>query len=296
MPILTTSALSIDYEEHGSPSGPPVVLLHGFPDCKATWRSVIQHLLGLEHPTPRLIVPSLRGYGDTRVLPGQEPTGIRAALGTDVLDLLDALGIERALLVGHDWGARAAYTAAILAPERATAVVSLATAYTFAKGEVPSLEQAHAHWYQYLFQLEAGRDAYARDPQGFGAFLWRTWSPHWQFTPEQLREAQESWTKPDLIPIVLSYYRSRFGNVEPPARYAAAHQLLATRPPVPVPVLLALGGDDHCELPGSSDGLEAFCPAGLEQVEIAGAGHFLPREAPGEVAGLIHRALTRFTP
>jgi pimeloyl-ACP methyl ester carboxylesterase len=300
MPTLTTPTLEIDYEEHGSPQGAPVLLLHGFPDAKEAWRAVVAELgsaAGGAGPlAARLIVPSLRGYGHTRLRAGHTPTGQQSALAADVLELMDGLAVERAILVGHDWGARAAYAAAVLAPERIQGLVTLATAYQFPAGPVPSLAQAQAHWYQYLFQLDAGHDTLARDPAAFGAALWRLWSPTWQWRPEELQEAQGSWQQPEFAQIVVTYYRTRFGNYQGPPEYAEKQQALDAKPPVPVPVLLAQGAEDACELLGSTeDGLERFYPAGLERTVLPGAGHFLPRERPQEIAALVREAVRRWS-
>jgi pimeloyl-ACP methyl ester carboxylesterase len=292
MPRVATPALEIEYEEHGAPSGTPVVMLHGFPDSLHTWKTVIGHLTSDLSTAPRVLTPHLRGFGNTRVLDQSARTGQSAALAQDIVDLLDALGIERAVLVGHDWGARAAYGAAVLDPKRILALVALATEYVPARGGMP-YEQAQAFWYQWFFHTPQGAEALAKDPGGLGAYLWHTWSPGWSFPLSNLAEAQATWGNSDFAPTVLSSYRHRYGNAPGLPQYADQQRRIDAKPPIQVPTTFAIGLADACNLPQTSIGQQAWFPAGYKRVELPGIGHFVPREAGREVALLVRRALAQ---
>jgi pimeloyl-ACP methyl ester carboxylesterase len=298
MPRVRTPAIEIEYEEYGSPSGIPVVMLHGFPDSLHTWKPVIAHLIPDAVGTPndigapRILTPHLRGFGGTLTLDSSARTGQSAALAQDVLDFLDALAIERALLVGHDWGSRAACGAAVLAPHRVHSLVILASGYLPVSAPMP-YEQAQAYWYQWFFHTPQGEYALAHDPQGLGAYLWRTWSPGWSFSVHEIAEAQSAWGNPDFAVTVLSSYRHRYGNAPGLPQYADQQSRIDAKPPVQVPTVFAAGLADVCSLPQSSIGQESYFPAGYERVELPGIGHFIPREAGKEVALLVRRSLAQ---
>ena len=164
-----TPALDVAYEQTGPDDGTPVVLLHGFPYDARQYDAVRDQLA---RPDRRLVVPYLRGFGPTRYRsPGVPRSGQQAALGKDVVDLLDALGVRQAVLVGYDWGGRAACVAAALWPERVAGLLS-ASGYAVqdiakaASAPAPP-EQAHAEWYQYYFNTTQGPLGHAADRAAF---------------------------------------------------------------------------------------------------------------------------------
>jgi pimeloyl-ACP methyl ester carboxylesterase len=293
MPIARTRFAKIEYEEHGSAEKRPVVLLHGFPDSIRTWDRVIDKL---KSEPLRILVPHLRGFGGTCVDHSDALSGQTAALAQDVLDFAEALAIERFVLVGHDWGARTAYSVAVLAPERLLGLVTLSTPYVMFQGKRESPAQVRAYWYQWYFNTDRGGQAFEADAVPFCESLWPIWSPQWGFTPEELASAKFAWNNPQFVPFVLSYYSHRYGNAPGARAYVRQQAQLdpqpgASMPQIEVPVLFGCGLADAVNLPASSEGQELWFPRGCQRVEFPSVGHFLQREVPGDVAQLIRRAL-----
>jgi pimeloyl-ACP methyl ester carboxylesterase len=294
MPSAHTPYSQIEYEAHGSPEHLALILLHGFPDSFRTWDGVIENLKG---ERLRILVPHLRGFGATHVHHREALSGQTAALAQDVLDVADTLSIGRFVLVGHDWGARTAYSVAVLAPQRLVGLVTLSTPYLMFQGKRESPEQVRAYWYQWYFNTERGRAAFAADPIPFCEYLWPTWSPEWKYTQAELESAKVAWTNPQFVPIVISYYRHRYGNAPGAPAYVQQQAQLdpkpgSSMPQVQVPLLFGCGLADAVNLPASSQGQEPWFPRGYERIEMPNVGHFPQREVPGDVAQLIRRALS----
>jgi pimeloyl-ACP methyl ester carboxylesterase len=291
MPLAPTRFLQIEYEEHGSAGDLPVILLHGFPDGLRTWDRVIE---GLKSERLRFLVPHLRGFGGTRVENRDAWSGQTGALAQDVLDFAAALGVERFLLVGHDWGARTAYSVAVLAPRRLLGLITLSTPYLMFQGKRESPAQIRAYWYQWYFNTERGRAAFEADPVPFCEYLWSAWSPEWTFTPAELAGAKCAWNNPQFVPLVISYYRHRYGNSPGAPAYIQQQAQLDGQPLplVEVPTLFGCGLADGVNLPESSQGQENWFPAGYQRIEFPHVGHFPQREVPKDVAALIRRAIS----
>jgi len=293
MPFARTSFAQIEYEEHGSPEHLALILLHGFPDSFRTWDAVIDHL---KSERLRILVPHLRGFGGTHVHHPEALSGQTAALAQDVLDFADALSIDRFVLVGHDWGARTAYSVAVLAPQRLIGLVALSTPYLMFQGKRESPEQIRAYWYQWYFNTERGRAAFEAAPIPFCEYLWPTWSPEWKYTQPELESAKFAWTNPQFVPIVISYYRHRYGNAPGAPAYVQQQAQLdpmpgSSMPQVQVPLLFGCGSADEVNLPVSSQRQELWFPKGCERIEFPNVGHFPQREVPNDVAQLIRRVL-----
>ena len=293
MPSANTPYSQIEYEAHGSPQHPALILLHGFPDSFRTWDGVIDNLKG---ESLRILVPHLRGFGATHVHHPDALSGQTAALAQDVLDFVDSLSIDRFVLVGHDWGARTAYSVAVLAPQRLIGLVALSTPYLMFQGKRESPEQVRAYWYQWYFNTERGRAAFEADPIPFCEYLWPTWSPEWKYTQAELESAKFAWTNPQFVPIVISYYRHRYGNAPGAPAYVRQQAQLdpkpgSSMPQVQVPLLFGCGLADAVNLPSSSRGQELWFPRGYERIEFPNVGHFPQREVPNKVAQLIRRVL-----
>jgi pimeloyl-ACP methyl ester carboxylesterase len=291
MRLVETAVLEIAVEEEGPAEGQPVLLLHGWPDAPRGWRPVARRL---HEGGWRTIVPALRGSGDTRFRSVNAPRdGRGVALAGDTLDLLDALGLHSVPVVGHDWGARVAYTLDAIAPERVEAIAALALPYqprgTFS---VPSFEQARAFWYQWLVCLEEGARAVAADPVGFARIQWETWSPPGWFEHEEFERTARSFANPDWVAITLHAYRSRFleGEVRD-ARYEPMARRLAEVEQVATPTLMIQGAADRCDEPAASADQERFSAGGYRRVVLEGVGHFPHREAPRTVAAAVDEHL-----
>jgi pimeloyl-ACP methyl ester carboxylesterase len=293
MPSAHTPYSQIEYVAHGSPEHLALILLHGFPDSFRTWDGVIDNLKG---ERLRILVPHLRGFGATHVHRPEALSGQTAALAQDVLDFADALSIDRFVLVGHDWGARTAYSVAVLAPKRLMGLVALSTPYLMFQGKRESPEQVRAYWYQWYFNTDRGRAAFEADPIPFCEYLWPTWSPEWKYTQAELESAKFAWTNPQFVPIVISYYHHRYGNAPGAPAYVRQQAQLdpkpgSSMPQVQVPLLFGCGLADAVNLPASSQGQEPWFPKGYERIEFPNVGHFPQREVPNDVAQLIRRVL-----
>jgi pimeloyl-ACP methyl ester carboxylesterase len=294
MPFARTRFVHIEYEEHRPSDSLPLILLHGFPDSLRTWDRVIDNL---KSDRLRILVPHLRGFGATRVDDPDALSGQTAALAQDVLDFADTLALDRFILVGHDWGARTAYSVAVLAPQRLLGLVALSTPYLMFQGKRESPDQVRAYWYQWYFNTERGRAGFEADPIPFCEYLWPTWSPQWKFTQAELESAKSAWSNPQFVPFVISYYRHRYGNAPGAPAYAKQQAQLdpkpgASLPPqIEVPLLFGCGLADAVNLPASSEGQELWFPGGYERIDFPDVGHFPQREVPNNVAQLIRRAL-----
>jgi pimeloyl-ACP methyl ester carboxylesterase len=284
---VTTSTLHIDVDVGGPVDGPPVVLLHGWPDAKRGWQRVAGRL---QEAGWRTIAPSLRGSGATSFVSPKIPRdGRGVALAQDAIDLMDALGIESAVIVGHDWGARAAYTLAALVPHRVRAIAALALAYQ-PRGAftIPSFGQARLFWYQWLICLDQGAEAMAADPVGFARLQWETWSPPGWYDDAEFTTTSESFRNPDWVPITLTAYRSRFMSGEAlDPRYDTLAARLAHIERISRPTLMLQGAVDACDEPASSAGLDRYFTGSYRRQLLDGVGHFPHREAPGEVASAV---------
>jgi pimeloyl-ACP methyl ester carboxylesterase len=286
VPTVRTDLLEIAYDDGGPPDGPPVLLVHGWPDSPRTWEDVAAELNDAGF---RTIVPALRGFAPTRFLAADTPrTAQIVALAQDALDLLDALGLDRVALVGHDWGARAAYALAALAPERLSALVAVSVGYepggTLA---TPSFEQARLWWYQWFQTLDAGAEAVRQDPIGFARLQWDTWSPNCWYDEAEFTTTAAAFDHPDFVPITLHGYRVRWGASPRDPAYDELEQRMAAVRTIGVPTLMIHGGADTCVAPEGSEGKAGHFTGPYRRVVVPGAGHFVPREAPGTVAELV---------
>ena len=294
MPTVRTPTLEIGYEEWGDAAGPPVVLLHGFPDDAHAWSEVAPPLAARGC---RVLAPYLRGYGPTRFLDAAAPRmAQQAAIGQDLLDFLDALGIERAALGGYDWGGRAACITAILAPARVRALLSIGgynVQNTIATPVPASALQERANWYQWYFNTERGHLGLEKNRRDICRLLWRDWSPGWRFDDATFEQAAAAFDNPDFVPVVIHSYRHRHRHAPGEPRFDAIERRLAERPRIEVPSVILHGRDDGVDPPRRSEPHLALFPAGTPRHVIPDAGHFLPREQPGAVVEALVSLLDR---
>ena len=282
---VRTDVLDVALHETGPADGPAVVLLHGFPYSVDSYGDVAPVLAGAGF---RVIVPHLRGHGPTRFLePATERSGQQAALGHDVVGLLDALGLPRAVLAGYDWGGRAACVAAALWPERVAGLVSV-NGYLIqdiaaaARPVPPELEAGF--WYFYYFLTERGRAGLAAHRREVAEVIWRRNSPEWAFTRDDLDLAAEAFANPDYVDVVLHSYRHRMGYAPGAAAYAELEEKLAAAPVIGVPTVTLDGlADGNFPAPPGLPQRDRFSGPRLHR-RVPHAGHHLPKETPDAFA------------
>lgn len=278
---IDAGPLTIGYHEAGHADGPPAILLHGFPYDIHSYVDVAALLAA---QGCRVIVPYLRGFGATRFRdPATLRSGEQAALGADVIALMDALGIKRAVIAGHNWGGRAACVAAALWPERCGGMVTVNSylIQDLARAMVPIDPRYEVElWYEYYFQIERGRAGLAANRREIAKILWEDWSPDWDFDDATFDRSAVAYDNPDFVDVVIHSYRHRFGLAAGDPAYAELQRRLAPLPPITVPSV-TLDGDADGVLPASDGRASAskFTGRRVHRV-VQGAGHNLPQEAP----------------
>lgn len=295
-PVRTVraGALDIAYLAGGPADGPVAILMHGFPYDVHAYAEVAPRLI---ERGCRVVVPWLRGFGPTRFVdPATPRSGEQAALGADLLALMDALAIPRAVLAGYDWGGRAACVVAALWPGRCAGLVSY-NSYNIqdiARAMEPEPPQDERNlWYQYYFHTERGRAGLQRDRHALCRLLWRTWSPGWRFDEASFERSAAAFDNPDFVDVVIHSYRHRFGLVPGDPALAELERRLAAQPPIAVPALTFDGTDDGVRPPAPAE-RHAHRFTGPRTHEIVpGVGHNMPQEAPERFAHAVLELLGR---
>jgi pimeloyl-ACP methyl ester carboxylesterase len=290
MQTIRTKILEIAYLEAGPHDGSPVILLHGWPSDVHDYDEVVPPLAAAGF---RVLVPWLRGYGATHFLDAATPrSGQQAALGADVRDFMDAMAIPNAVLVGYDWGGRAACVVAALWPERVSGLVSI-TGYGIqdiaAASRPAAAEQEHRYWYQWYFHTDRGRAGLTANRVELTRLLWRLWSPNWAFDDATLHATTASFDNPDFVDVTIQSYRHRYGNAPGDPAYDALEARLAEQPPIVVPTIVLHGEDDGVGPPADSIPRDRLFTRLLERRQIPRAGHFLSRENPQDVVEAVVR-------
>ena len=280
--------LNVGYAESGPRDGRPVVLLHGWPYDIHTYAEAAPLLAAAGY---RTIIPYLRGYGTTRFRSAQTPrNGQQAAIGMDVIALMDALDVKKAIIGGCDWGARTANVVAALWPERCKGMVSV-SGYLIGSQEAnrmplpPKAEQLW--WYQYYFATERGRLGYERNRREFSKLIWQLASPEWKFDDETFNRTAASFDNPDHVDIVIHNYRWRLGLAEGEPRYDALEARLAAFPTISVPTITMEGDANGAPHPDPSTYAGKFTGRYEHRLLTGGIGHNLPQEAPQAFAKAI---------
>jgi pimeloyl-ACP methyl ester carboxylesterase len=278
---VDAGVLSVGYAEAGPAHGPAVVLLHGWPYDIHSYVEVVPLLAAAGY---RAIVPYLRGFGTTRFL--SEATfrnGQQSVLAVDTIALMDALGIETAILAGFDWGARTANVVAALWPERCKAMVSV-SGYLIGSREankVPLPPAAELQWwYQYYFATGRGRAGYDKYRRDFAKLIWRTASPKWNFDDATFDRSAASFDNPDHVGIVIHNYRWRLGLAEGEPEFDDLEARLAEAPVITVPTITLEGDANGAPHPDSSSYAKKFSGKYAHRIIGGGVGHNLPQEAP----------------
>jgi pimeloyl-ACP methyl ester carboxylesterase len=291
---IRTHLLQIAYDEWGSPDERSVILLHGFPDNAGAWNQVAPALAGGGY---RVLVPYLRGFGLTRFLDSQTPrVGQQAALGLDVIDLMDALSIQNAVLAGYDWGCTAACVASILQPKRVAALLAIhgygVNDTIRPEPPAPAAEEREC-WYHWYFHTERGRRGLEANRKEICLLLWRSWSPNWKFSDQEFERTAESFDNPDFVSTVIHAYRHSHGNAPGDPRYAEVERRLAELPAITVRSMVLHGVDDAVHPLHRSKVRMNLFPEGTKRIEVRGAGHFVPREKPEAVVDAMRTLITK---
>ncbi|HEX3520835.1 MAG TPA: alpha/beta hydrolase [Stellaceae bacterium] len=288
MKTIRTATLEIAYEESGPAAERPVILLHGFPDDVHAYDGDAPPLAATGW---RVFVPYLRGYGPTRFLAAATPrSGQQAALGRDLADFMDALGLERAVLAGYDWGGRAACVVAALWPQRAVGLVTVGgyNIQNIAEATKPaSPEIEYRRWYQWYFHTERGRSGLAANRGPLCRLLWELWSPNYRFDDATYEQTAASFDNPDFVEVVIQSYRHRYGVAPGDPALDAVEAQLARQPPITVPTIVLQGEADGVSPPDRTDGAARHFTGPYQSRIIPHAGHFLPREAPEAIVQAI---------
>jgi pimeloyl-ACP methyl ester carboxylesterase len=285
---VKAGTLDIGYAEAGPSNGPVVILLHGWPYDIYSFAEVTPLLAAAGY---RVIVPYLRGYGSTRFLSPDTPrNGQQAVVAVDIIALMDALKIDKAVLGAFDWGARTANIMAALWPERCKAMVSV-SGYLIGSqqaNKAPLPPQAElAWWYQFYFATERGRAGYEANRHDFNKLIWRLASPKWNFDDATYDRSAESFNNPDHVAVVIHNYRWRLGLVEGEPQYDALEQRLAMAPTISVPTITMEGDANGAPHPDPAVYAKKFAGKYLHRTIGGGIGHNLPQEAPKAFADAV---------
>jgi pimeloyl-ACP methyl ester carboxylesterase len=282
---IDAGVLNIGYAEAGPANGRAVILLHGWPYDIHSFVDVVPLLASAGY---RVIVPYLRGYGPTRFLSADTPrNGQQAVIAVDIVALMDALKIDKAIIGGFDWGARTANIIAALWPARCTAMVSV-SGYLIGNqeaGKMPLPPAAELQWwYQYYFATERGRAGYAKYRSAFSKLIWRIASPKWAFDDATFDRTAAAFDNPDHVDIVIHNYRWRLALAQGEAKYDALEKRLAESPVIAVPTITMEGDANGAPHLDPSAYAKKFSGKYEHRNITGGIGHNLPQEAPRDFA------------
>ncbi|ALM84351.1 alpha/beta fold hydrolase [Bordetella sp. N] len=285
---IDAGTLNIGYADVGPAHGPVAILLHGWPYDIHSFVDVAPLLTAAGY---RVIVPYLRGYGSTRFLAAETPrNGQQAVVALDILALMDALKIEKAVIAGFDWGARTADILAALWPERFHGLVSVS-------GYLIGSQQANAKplppaaelqwWYQFYFATERGAQGYAANVHDFNKLIWRQASPQWQFDDATYERSAQSFANPDHVAVVIHNYRWRLGLAQGEAKYDDYERRLAAAPKIVIPAITMEGDANGAAHPAPAAYAKQFTSKYQHRDLTGGVGHNLPQEAPKAFADAV---------
>ncbi|MBW4696242.1 MAG: alpha/beta hydrolase [Lyngbya sp. HA4199-MV5] len=282
---INAGVLNVGYAEAGPANGRPVILLHGWPYDIHSYIDVAPLLASKGY---RVIIPYLRGYGTTRFLSSETcRNGQQSALAIDIIALMDALKIEKAVIAGYDWGARTANIIAALWPDRCKGLVSV-SGYLIGSLEankMPLPPQAELQWwYQFYFATERGRAGYEKYRRDFNKLIWKLASPKWNFDDATFDRSAASFNNPDHVSIVIHNYRWRLGLAEGEPQYDEFEKRLVAFPTIAVPTITLEGDANGAPHPEPSSYAKRFSGKYSHRTIKGGIGHNLPQEAPQEFA------------
>jgi pimeloyl-ACP methyl ester carboxylesterase len=278
---VDAGALSVSYVDAGPTGGPAVLLLHGWPYDIHSFAEVTPLLAAAGY---RVVVPYVRGYGGTRFRSSETlRNGQQSVLARDVIELMDALKIQKATLAGFDWGARTANIVAALWPERCNALVSV-SGYLIGNQEAGKAPLApkdeYQWWYQYYFATERGRMGYDKYRRDFAKLIWRLASPKWNFDDSTFQRSAAAFDNADHVSIVIHNYRWRLGLAEGESHYGDFEKRLAAGPIITVPTITLEGDANGAPHPEPVSYARRFSGKYTHRTIDGGIGHNLPQEAP----------------
>jgi len=279
---IDAGLLNVGYAEAGPSNGPAVILLHGWPYDIYSFVDVAPLLAAAGY---RVVVPYLRGYGSTTFLSSTTMrNGQQSAVALDILALMDALKIQKAIVAGFDWGARTADVMATLWPDRCRAIVSVSgyligNPAVIGKQPLPP-KAALAFWYQYYFATDVGRGGYAQYLHDFNKLIWQTASPKWNFDDATFDRSAASFKNPDHIDIVMHDYRWRLGLADGERKYDDLERRLVATPVITVPAITMEGDANGAIHADSATYRNRFSGKYEYRLITGGVGHNLPQEAP----------------
>ena len=283
---VQTPVLNIGYGDYGEASAFPIFLLHGFPYEVISFDGVVQPLVEAGY---RVLVPYLRGYGSTTFIDPDAPRmAEQAAIGQDVTDFADALGISQFATAGYDWGNRAACVTSIFHPDRVKAQVA-SGGYSVqdtvnTEKPVSALREAQL-WYQWYFNSPQGIVGLTENRRDIIRYLWDTWAPDWNFRDEDFNRAASAFDNPDFVDIVIHSYRHRHKNALGEQRFLEAERQLAEQPRITVPSIVLLAGASGFGRPSDDASREEDrFPGMVARWIVEGAGHDVPTQRPDAVA------------
>ena len=283
MPIVHAGDLDLFYTDQGS--GDVVLLVHGWPDDFTTWAEIAPAIAASAR---RVIVPSLRGFGETRFRDdGAARTGNAAIHAVDMIALLDALGVETASVAGHDWGSNIAEALAIGWPERIDRIAMLSTPPRTGGMPTPPFDQAQRYWYHWFMATERGADAVRADRRGFTHLHWENWAPEGWFDEATFLRVAESFDNPDWVDVTLHSYRSRWGFAAPDPKSAWLEDKVKATESLWLPSLFIKGDEDGVTTQESFAKVPAKYGGPFEMVGLPGVVNFPTREATNIVADLL---------
>ena len=291
MPTAVTEDLELAYTVGGPDDGAPVLLLHGWPDDASTWDVVAPTLnqAGL-----RTIVPTLRGFGATRILKETVPrTGNSGIHAMDMIGLLDAIGIDRVMIAGHDWGSNIAEAMAVGWPDRVARIALLATPPRLGGMPTPPFWHAQRQWYHWFMATERGAEAVRADRRGFAHTHWTNWSPPGWFDEATFDRVAAAFDNPDWADVTLHSYRSRWDVVAPDPRSAWLEDKVKATRTLALPALYIQGEEDGVNPPAASAKAPEKFSGPFRYLQLPGVGHFPQREAPEAVADALIRLFTQ---
>ena len=285
---LKTDKLNISYFEIGHKNSIPVFLMHGFPYDIYAYKDVVEILK--KHDL-RIIVPYLRGFGHTSFLNKSFlRSGEQAALGKDLIDLMDGLNIKKAILAGYDWGGRAACIVAALYPQRCIGLISC-NGYNIQNIKIDSItpdkpENEKNYWYQYFFHTKRGFNSLTKNRNDIIKFLWKTWSPTWKFSKKDFELSQESFQNPDFVDVVIHSYKHRYGLVDGDKSYSNIENKLSLTPKIKVPTITIDGLMNGVREPKREKNIKKFTNL-IKHKLLKNVGHNVPQESPLIFSNLI---------